>query len=120
MHAQTGYLMFAILPTVLLAPIGEEIYCRGWLWNALQRYCRPITTGTIVSAIWIAAHLPFGFHRLSLLIPHAALLAITRHYCRSVRAPILLHITVNALGLLSQPLYVLLFSGDGPVLVPPL
>ncbi len=117
---ELGYLFIDLLPTILFVPICEEVFFRGWLWNALQQYWGPVTIGTIVSVIWIAGHLPFGYHRLILLAPNAALLAITRHYTRSIRAPILLHITTNAFALLGLPLCNLIFSGAGRALVPSL
>jgi membrane protease YdiL (CAAX protease family) len=85
----------AFAVAVLLAPIAEEFFFRGWLWNALKERWNILLTASVVSALWIAAHWDQGIFAVAGLIPIAALLAVARHFGQSVRASLAVHIALN-------------------------
>ena len=92
----------AVLPEILLllvagtvAPIAEELFFRGWLWTGLRRHLDPFEVMLITSALWLSLHMLDGAFRPLYLFPSAAFLSVARHYCDSVRASVILHLTNN-------------------------
>jgi len=101
MPSGTGQAVFHVVLIAVLAPIGEELFFRGWLWTALRRSWGPAATLICTSLPWLLMHFADGTWRALVLVPAAILLGLARHYGGSVRASLILHLVNNgtAIGL---------------------
>lgn len=80
---------------VLLAPLAEELFFRGWLWTAMRKYWSAPLVMLTTGGFWLILHLPEGLNRVVLLVPVAICIGLTRHFCGSVRASYAIHLTYN-------------------------
>lgn len=86
-----------ILVGVIFAPLVEELFFRGFLFQGFRQQYGWVKGGLLSSVIFGAAHLdPVAFLPTAIL---GFLLAYMYHRTNSVWVPILLHVLVNALGL---------------------
>jgi lipoprotein NlpI/membrane protease YdiL (CAAX protease family) len=99
---------FAI-DTVLLAPLAEELFFRGWLWTGLRRHWRVFPTALLTCGFWLVTHLDRGLLLPLFLLPIAVILGFARHFC-GVRAAIILHAIYNFVVILVL-LFLLDYSG---------
>lgn len=83
---------------VLLAPLGEELFFRGWLWEGLAARWSAAATASATSLLFLCVHLPDGLGRATLLIPLVLTLSAARHFCGGVRASVMLHVWNNAVA----------------------
>jgi membrane protease YdiL (CAAX protease family) len=83
------------LIAIILAPLAEELFFRGWLWTGLCRKWGMLPTGLITAAIWLALHLERGIGYVMLLLLPALILTVARQVGRSVRATIPMHAIYN-------------------------
>jgi membrane protease YdiL (CAAX protease family) len=82
------------IATVILAPLAEELFFRGWLWTGLRQHWRAFPTGLLSSSLWVIVHISRGFLVPIILIPMAVILGFARHFC-GIRAAIILHAIYN-------------------------
>jgi membrane protease YdiL (CAAX protease family) len=83
----------------ILAPIGEEVFFRGFMFNALKHRFG-LWAGVIISGILFA--LVHGGPLLVLaIIPFGMLLALAYHKTGSLWVPIIMHITNNSIQLIA-------------------
>lgn len=92
---------YSILFAIVIAPLIEELFFRGWLWTGLQRRCGMLGTALLTSALFIAIHFPMTLVTVAALVPTTILYSMARHIGRSVRAPIALHAIRNLTSLVS-------------------
>jgi membrane protease YdiL (CAAX protease family) len=86
-----------ILVGVIFAPVVEELFFRGFLFQGFRQQYGWVKGGLLSSFIFGVAHLdPVAFIPTSIL---GFLLAYMYHRSNSVWPPIILHVLVNALGL---------------------
>ncbi len=95
-------LMIAL--AVVIGPLWEEVFFRGWLWAALKRELGVRATAGITSLLWLACHLLAGWEATLLLLPLAVALPATRQLGHSVRASLMLHAINNGASLLAARL----------------
>jgi membrane protease YdiL (CAAX protease family) len=100
---------YTVFVLVILAPLAEEAFFRGWLWTGLRRHWGVLPTAVLTSAFFLAAHLPKGFFSLVVIVPATVAFAIARQLGKSVRASIALHMMYN-LTVLISPLVLKLFA----------
>jgi membrane protease YdiL (CAAX protease family) len=79
------------LIAIILVPLAEELFFRGWLWTGLWKHWGTWLTGLITAAIWLALHLERGVSYVMLLLLPAIILTVARQVGRSVRATIPMH-----------------------------
>jgi membrane protease YdiL (CAAX protease family) len=84
---------FAVV-TVILAPLAEELFYRGWLWTGLRQNWRTFPTALLSCSLWLISHIGRGFLLPVILIPTAVILGFARHFC-GIRAAIIVHATYN-------------------------
>ena len=77
---------------VILAPLGEELFFRGWLWTGLRKVWSPIAVSCVTGGLWLSLHLGNGLLYPVFLIPAAIVFSIIRHVGGSVRATIVAHV----------------------------
>lgn len=90
-----------LVAVCFLAPVAEELFFRGWLWNGLKEHWNLPLTASVISAIWLAIHLERGVFIAAALVPVAVLIALARYFGRSVKASIAVHMTLNVAGFMS-------------------
>jgi membrane protease YdiL (CAAX protease family) len=83
------------LTAIILAPLAEELFFRGWLWTGLWKRWGPWLTSLITAAIWLALHLERGVGYVMLLLLPAIILTAARQVGRSVRVTIPMHAIYN-------------------------
>jgi membrane protease YdiL (CAAX protease family) len=98
-----------LLVVLVLAPVAEELFFRGWLWNALSKHWGALLTASVTGFLWLFVHLEQGIFMPAALLPIAVILALARHFGRSVYASIAVHATLNLVGQ-AVPLIAVSFS----------
>ena len=86
---------------IVVGPLWEEVFFRGWLWAGVERDRGPGSAAWITSALWLASHLVGGWQGTLLLVPTALALAATRCVGNSLRASLALHGVNNAASILA-------------------
>ena len=92
-------LIGSIVAIIVLAPISEELFFRGWLWTALRRSWGVWPTALCTAGAWLALHGFNGGIQVKLL-PIAMVLCIVRHWSGTVRATIVIHAVNNAVAMI--------------------
>ncbi len=95
-----GWVLLAV-PAALLAPVGEELLFRGLLLPGLQSWMGRVTALVVSAALFASLHAFYGLFVLWVFF-YGLVLGWARLNSGSVRAPILLHVTINSLALLLQ------------------
>jgi membrane protease YdiL (CAAX protease family) len=93
--AGTALLAFA---AVILAPIGEETLFRGVLLPWLRRFLSPDAAAWASAFVFAVAHLRYGPYVLVVVV-YGLALAWARMRTGRLRAPIALHVLINAAAL---------------------
>jgi membrane protease YdiL (CAAX protease family) len=97
-HTSAGLVLFVVL-AVLIAPVLEETFFRGFVFQGLASSWGPIA-GALLSALVFAA----WHQQLSVLIPIfglGVLLAAAFYWTRSIYANMTMHAVFNALGIVA-------------------
>jgi membrane protease YdiL (CAAX protease family) len=87
----------------VLAPVGEEFFFRGFLYNSSKRRWG-VLAGTLISAV-VFAVVHAGPLLMLAIIPIGILLAVAYERTGSLWVPILMHVTFNSLQLLAAKLF---------------
>ena len=96
-----------VVPAVLLAPVGEELLFRGVLLPWLSGWMGRVASLTVSAGVFASLHLFYGVFTGSILFL-GLLMGWARVASGGLRAPILLHMTINGTAML---LLALGFSG---------
>jgi membrane protease YdiL (CAAX protease family) len=99
--ATTALTIYYFFRAGLLAPVAEECLLRGWLWTGLQRQWGVLPAAMLTSVLFVALHVGYAATWLIAGVPLVVLLALARHFGRSVRAPIALHIVYNTVAMIA-------------------
>jgi membrane protease YdiL (CAAX protease family) len=83
---------------ILLSPLAEELFFRGWLWTGLRKHWGALPTGLMTAVMWLLPHLERGIGTVGLLLFPALILTIARQLGKSVRATIFIHAIYNLTG----------------------
>lgn len=95
--AAVGWLLnvaVAVL-AILLAPLAEERFFRGWFWTALNQHWGTVPVAIATSLFWLVMHLPDGIGRTVALIPVAICIVLARRYGETVTAALAVHVVYN-------------------------
>jgi membrane protease YdiL (CAAX protease family) len=104
-------LVFKVALVAVLAPVSEELFFRGWLWEALSRRGHAVVTTSSMTAIpWLLLHGIDSPGRILFLIPAALIFSIARYKGGSVFASLAVHLT-NNVAAVSMPLIGRLLGG---------
>jgi membrane protease YdiL (CAAX protease family) len=95
-------LAIILLLAVVVAPVAEELFFRGWLWTALRRSWGVWPTAICTAGLWLAIHAIDGPVRALILLPTAIVLCLARHYGGSVRASLVVHVVNNGTAVALQ------------------
>jgi membrane protease YdiL (CAAX protease family) len=87
--------LFRLFLIAILAPISEELFFRGWFWEALARRDHPTWRVCVMTSLpWLLLHFD-SLGRMLLIVPLAIILPLARHYGGGTRASLLVHLTNN-------------------------
>ncbi len=84
------------LVTIIVAPVAEELFFRGWLWEELRRSWGRPAVALATGLLFLLAHGMGGFVILVCAVPGAVGLSFVRAMDGSVRASLLCHVLYNA------------------------
>ncbi len=88
----------SVLALLVMAPIVEELFYRGWLWEQLRgRWSEPVV-GLVTGCLFAASH----HYAAPLILPGAAALTPVRIHCGGLRASMLLHFGMNLMWALTN------------------
>ena len=95
--------VLSVLLVVALAPVSEELFFRGWLWEALRRrgFGAWSTAGLTVFP-WLLLHGIDAPGRILFLIPAAMVFSFARHRGGGVLASLAVHVTNNTAAVAIQ------------------
>jgi membrane protease YdiL (CAAX protease family) len=103
-----GLMLLSFVLVAVLAPLSEELFFRGWFWEALRR--RGYGAGLIAAATaapWLLLHGLDAPGRILFLIPAAVILSLARHVGGGVRASLVVHMVNNTAATLTEMVSVL-------------
>src|SRR5262249_316378 len=89
---------------IVLAPLAEELFFRGWLWTGLRKHWGVLPTGLMTAVMWLGPHLDRGIGAvLGLLFP-VLILTNARQVGKNCPATTFIHAIYNLAG--SYPQFV--------------
>ncbi len=95
---------------VILVPLGDELFFRGWLWVTLRRvWSVPVVIAATALPFWLL-HPDAQWRYLVALIPSTLAFSLVRHYCGSVRASVAAHVIHHAISV--ALIFALMALGD--------
>jgi membrane protease YdiL (CAAX protease family) len=97
-HDPVAAQIVAVVHALLLAPLVEEMFFRGWLWEGLLPTCGGVATAALTAAACLAFDgLDGGWPRFTALLVPTALMTLARAACGGIRASALVHLVNNAM-----------------------
>ena len=97
--------IYVAFRVIILGPISEELFFRGWLWVGLRKHWSPLATAAATGGMWLMVHLDVSLATPIRLLPLAIVLSFARHLGGSVRASIALHALYNSIHAISPWLF---------------
>jgi uncharacterized protein len=102
-----------VVLVMILAPVSEELFFRGWLWEALRhRGHAVLTTACLTATPWLLLHGIDSPGRILLLIPAALIFSVARHQGGGVRASLAVHMSNNGAAVMMQAVSAILGHGE--------
>ena len=95
-----GLLLLAF-PVIVFGPIGEELAFRGLLQPALSRWLSPAAAVGVTAVLFGSMHWYYGV-MVPLAVFFGVVLGWARHVSGGLRAPILIHMSINAVWFLAM------------------
>jgi membrane protease YdiL (CAAX protease family) len=93
MDGTLGWLWLAL---VVVAPVGEELLFRGFLYRGIVREPRDVLPGILMIAlIWSLLHVQYDWFGAAVVFVIGVLFGYVRHYSGSTTLVILLHMLLN-------------------------
>jgi membrane protease YdiL (CAAX protease family) len=105
LNGNVAAILARLVLIAILAPLSEELFFRGWLWEALwRRGYAPVTTACLTAIPWLLLHGIDSIWRVLVLVPAAVIFSVARHLGGSVRASLAVHMTNNGAAVAVQTL----------------
>jgi membrane protease YdiL (CAAX protease family) len=87
----------------ILAPVSEELFFRGWLWEAVRQQGHTVAMTAALTAVpWLLLHGIDSPARMVFLIPAALMFSLARHVGRGTLASLAVHVTNNTAAVAMQ------------------
>jgi len=101
-----------VVLVMVVAPVAEEFFFRGWLWEASRRRGHSVVvTATLTAIPWLLLHGVEAPGRILFILPAAVIFSTARHLGGGVLASLTVHLTNNLGVLLVQAVPRLLGPG---------
>jgi membrane protease YdiL (CAAX protease family) len=95
-EASPAVMALLLVLVAILAPVAEECFFRGWLWEASRRRGHAIVTTACLTAVpWLLLHGIESPGRILFLLPAAVIFSFARQMGGSVFASLTVHMTNN-------------------------
>jgi membrane protease YdiL (CAAX protease family) len=107
---EAGWLIWLTLAIVVVAPIGEEIAFRGFLYRGLMRPGREILTIVLISLAWALLHIQYDWLGMAQIFTAGLILGWFRWASGSTTLTIVMHVLINAEAMLETAIKVELLS----------
>jgi membrane protease YdiL (CAAX protease family) len=102
-HDAPGPRIIKLGLVAVLAPVSEELFFRGWMWEALRRRGRGILPTAVLTMIpWLLLHGIDSPGRILFVLPAAVIFPLARYVGDSVLASLSVHMTNNMAAVLLQ------------------
>ena len=105
-----GWLIWLMLAIVVVAPIGEEIAFRGFLYRGLVRPRREMLAIVVISMAWALLHIQYDWLGMAQIFAAGLLLGWFRWASGSTTLAIVMHILINAEAMIETTIKVELLS----------
>jgi hypothetical protein len=101
--ASLGVMVLLVVLVVIVAPMAEEIFFRGWLWEASRQRGHSVATTACLTAIpWLLLHGIEAPGRILFLLPAAVMFSLARQMGGGVLASLMVHVANNMSVVLVQ------------------
>lgn len=98
-HRTAGFTPLLWLTVLVMAPLTEEFFFRGFLFTGLQQSkAGPVGAAVLTSAVWAVIHLQYDWHGILLIFLGGLLLAWVRVRTNSLLLCMALHALMNAIA----------------------
>ncbi|MBN8966235.1 MAG: CPBP family intramembrane metalloprotease [Rhizobiales bacterium] len=105
-----GWLLWLTLAIVVVAPIGEEIAFRGFLYRGLARPGREMLAIAIIALAWAMLHIQYDWIGMAQIFTAGLILGWFRWASGSTTLTIIMHVLVNAEAMLETWIKIQYFS----------
>jgi membrane protease YdiL (CAAX protease family) len=106
-----GVLVLKLFLIAVLAPVSEELFFRGWIWEALRHRGQSVAMTVCLSVLpWLLLHGIDSPGRILFIIPAGLIFSLARQVGDSVLASLSIHVTNNGMAVLMQLLS--MYFGD--------
>jgi len=95
-----GWLLRLTFAIVIVAPIGEEIVFRGFLYRGLVRPGREVLAIAVISLAWALLHIQYDWLGMAQIFAAGLMLGWFRWATGSTTLTIMMHVLVNAEAML--------------------
>jgi uncharacterized protein len=105
---ETAYIVPLLwLAIVIAAPLAEELFFRGFLFEGI-RYTRLGATGAVVltASLWAVIHLQYGPYEITTVFVLGLILGVARLMTGSIYTPIAMHAVVNLVATAEVAVYI--------------
>jgi membrane protease YdiL (CAAX protease family) len=107
---EAGWLVWLMLAIIVVAPVGEEIVFRGFLYRGLVRPGREMLAITVISLAWAFLHIQYDWLGMAQIFTAGLILGWFRWASGSTTLTIVMHILINAEAMLETTIKVELLS----------
>ena len=90
-----GWLVWLLLAIVVVAPVGEEIVFRGFLFRGLVRPGYELLAIVVISLAWALLHIQYDWLGMAQIFASALLLGWFRWASGSTMLTIVMHVLIN-------------------------
>lgn len=97
---------------VLVAPVVEELWFRGWLWTGLRKHWSMAATAFLTAAFFVVVHAPATVWAPLQYALAAGIMTAAREVGGSIRASVAVHIIWNLTTVIATAAFVL-WGGRG-------
>lgn len=100
------------LALVVAAPLFEEVFFRGFLFEGFRQSIGPMGAVVLTSLAWTVLHLQYGLYELATIFVLGIVFGIARLRSGSLYAPLAMHGVVNLIATVEVATY-LTIAGNG-------
>jgi membrane protease YdiL (CAAX protease family) len=98
-YQSASHKWFLWVAFVLVAPIFEEIFFRGFLFRGLANsFFGTVGAIIITSAIWASIHLQYDDYYIGMIFTWGLIFGYVRHKTNSIFIPVFLHMMANSIA----------------------
>lgn len=106
MHKTTSYAPMFWLAVIIAAPLAEEAFFRGFLFEGLRHSTvGPVGAVLTTSILWGALHVQYEYYLMAVIVLIGLLLGYVKLKTNSLNLVIFMHFAVNLMAMVQMELY---------------